>query len=302
MASPSVSASERAGSVGAAGRRRIVTGRLTDRAAVYGVLGFVGLLFVSPFYWALIASFKTPAEARAIPPTWLPRTLTLESYALVLNWEFARYFLNSFVYATSLTVLIALTSSAIAFTVVKLPSRAGDMLFALIVGSMMVPFVTYIVPLYGQLLNVQRALGVPMVNTYWGMILPEMISPFGVFLLRQAILSIPGELLDAARIDGASTFRIYRSIVLPLINANIAALAVFTFMFRYNELLWPLVVAQKQQMFPIAVGLLVYVGEFWTDYSKFNAAAITVIVPIAIVYFLMQRRIVQGIALQGMKA
>ena len=109
----------------------------------------------------------------------------------------------------------------------------------------------------------QDLFGVPLLNTYLGMMLPFFVYPFGVFLMRQAMLSVPGELLDAARIDGASTFGIYWRIAMPLLNANLAALAIFVFMFKYNDLLWPLIVAQSPDMFPMAVGLLVFVGEFF---------------------------------------
>jgi multiple sugar transport system permease protein len=271
------------------------------RAGLYGGLTFFGLIFVLPFYWNLLASLKFPAEARRIPPTWWPEQITFANYGRALDPDFIRYFINSLIYAGVLTVVITFTSSLIAFVLVKHPSRLGNLIFWLIMSEMMVPFATYIIPLYVMLLRLQDLFGVPLLNTYFGMMLPFFVYPFGVFLMRQAMLSVPGELLDAARIDGASTFGIYWRIALPLLNANLAALAIFVFMFKYNDLLWPLIVAQSPDMFPMAVGLLVFVGEFFTEYGVFNAAAAISTVPIVLAYLLMQRYIVQGIALQGMK-
>jgi len=280
---------------------RAPMGTIILRLLHYGGLTIFGLLFTLPFYWNLLASLKCPAEARRIPPTWWPEQFTLSNYARALEPEFIRYFLNSLIYAGGLTLIISFTSSLIAFIIVKYPSRLGNFIFWLIVAEMMVPFATYIIPLYAMLLRLQDLLGITLINTYAGMMLPFIIYPFGVFLMRQAMLSVPGELLDAARIDGASTFEIYWRITLPLVRANIAALAIFVFMFKYNDLLWPLIVAQSPEMFPMAVGLLVFVGEFFTEYGAFNAAAALSTVPIVVIYFAMQRYIVQGIALQGMK-
>jgi multiple sugar transport system permease protein len=276
-------------------------GALVQRALLYTGLTAFGLLFVLPFYWNLLASFKFPAEARRIPPTWWPEQVTLANYARALDPDFIRYFLNSLIYAGGLTLIISFTSSLIAFVIVKYPSRLGNLIFWLIVAEMMVPFATYIIPLYAMLLRVQDLTGLTLLDTYAGMMLPFVVYPFGVFLMRQAMLNVPGELLDAARIDGAGSFEIYWRITLPLVSSNLAALAIFVFMFKYNDLLWPLIVAQSPAMFPMAVGLLVFVGEFFTEYGVFNAAAALSTVPIVVVYFAMQRYIVQGMALQGMK-
>ncbi len=271
------------------------------KVLLFGGLLLFGLLFVLPFYWNLLASLKFPSEARRIPPTWWPEIWTLTNYIAVLDPVFLRYFLNSFIYAGALTIIISFTSSLAGFVIVKFPSKVGNFIFWMIIAQLMVPFATYVIPLFGMMLFIQRTFGIPLLNTYQGMILPGMVSAFGIFLMRQAMLSVPGELLDAARIDGASTWRIYWNVALPLVTASLAALATFVFLGAYNDLLWPLIVAQEQEMFPISVGLITFVGEFYTEYGRFNAAAAISTVPIIVVYFLMQRHIVQGIALQGIK-
>lgn len=277
------------------------TRRGLGRAALYIGLAAAALVFFMPFYWVIVASFKTPAELRQIPPTWWPQTFTLANYPEVWRAAFARYFLNSFIYSGGTTLVVLLTSSLIGYVLVKDPSRFGNMVFWFILAASMVPFVTYLLPLFNILLRIQRWTGVPMVNTYWGMILPWLVFPFGVFLMRQAMFSIPDDLLDAARIDGAREWGIYWRIVLPLVRHNLAALAIIVFIFKYDDLLWPLVVAQRTEMYPVTVGLVEYVGQFFVEYHLFTTAAVLVIIPIFAIYLTLQRFIIEGIATQGLK-
>lgn len=275
--------------------------RILGQIALYGVLAILALIFFLPFYWVIIASFKSAAELRAIPPTWWPETFTLANYPEVWDARFARYFLNSFIYSGGTTVIVLFTSSIIGYVLVKDESRAGNILFWLILATSMVPFVTYLLPLFKLLIRIQGLIGIPMINTYWGMILPWVIFPFGVFMMRQSMFNIPNDLLDAARIDGASEFGIYRQVVVPLLTHNLAALAIILFIFKYDDLIWPLVVAQRTEMYPVTVGLVEYVGQFFTEYELYTTASVLVMIPIFIVYFILQRYIIEGIALQGLK-
>ena len=268
---------------------------------LYGALIVAALIFFFPFYWVLIASFKTAPELRQIPPTWWPQTFTVANYPEVWDARFARYFLNSFIYSAGTTIIVLFTSSVIGYVLVKDESRLGNILFWLILATSMVPFVTYLLPLFKLLIRIQDILGVPMINTYWGMILPWVVFPFGVFMMRQAMYSVPNDLLDAARIDGATEFGIYRRVVLPLVSHNMAALAIILFIFKYDDLLWPLVVAQRTEMYPVTVGLVEYIGQFFTEYELYTTAAVMAMIPIFIVYFILQRYIIEGIALQGLK-
>ncbi|MEZ4707485.1 MAG: carbohydrate ABC transporter permease [Caldilineaceae bacterium] len=268
---------------------------------IYVLLLLGAIIFFVPFYWVVTASFKTAAELRAIPPTWWPETFTLANYPEVWRAEFARYFLNSFVYSAGSTLLILFTSSVIGFVLVKDPSRLGNMAFWFILASSMVPFVTYLLPLFNMLLRLERWTFIPLINTYQGMILPWTVFPFGVFLMRQAMMAVPSDLLDAARIDGASEFNIYRKVVLPLVSSNMAALAIIVFIFKYDDLLWPLVVAQRTEMYPVTVGLVEYVGQFFIEYNLYTTAAVLAIIPVFVIYLILQRFIIEGIALQGLK-
>lgn len=280
---------------------RIHLDRIALQWLIYGLLLIGALIFFVPFYWVVTASFKTAAELRSIPPTWWPETFTLANYPEVWRAAFARYFLNSFIYAGGSTLLILFTSSLIGFVLVKDPSRLGNIAFWLILAASMVPFVTYLLPLFNMLLRIQRWTMIPLINTYQGMILPWMIMPFGVFLMRQAMLAVPNDLLDAARMDGASEFGIYRRIVVPLVRSSMAALAIIIFIFKYDDLLWPLVVAQRTEMYPVTVGLVEYVGQFFIEYNLYTTASVLVIMPVFIIYLILQRFIIEGIALQGMK-
>ncbi|MBM4467638.1 MAG: carbohydrate ABC transporter permease [Chloroflexi bacterium] len=272
-----------------------------EKTALYLGLGMVALLFFLPIYWVIVSSVKASDELLRIPPTWWPHTFTLEHHIRVWTPKFARYFLNSLVYAGGVTLVVILTSPLVAFALVKHPSRFGDFFFRLIVATMMVPFAVYVVPLHGLLLQLQRLLGIPMLNTYWGMILPWVVYPFGIFLMRQAMYGVPDDLIDAAKIDGASTLGIFWMVVVPLVRGHIMALAIFSFIFRYNDLLWPLVVASTDKMYPLTVGLMEFIGSFFVEYGLITAAAAAAILPVLVLYIFLQRYIIQGVALTGFK-
>ena len=275
--------------------------RTAERALLYAVLALVAIIYFVPLYWVITASVKESGELLRIPPTWWPQSFTLEHHVKVWTPKFARYFLNSFIYAGSTTSVLILTSSFLGFVLVKHPSRFGNLLFGLLVATMMVPFATYVVPLHGLLVWIQHTLHIPMLNTYWGMMLPWIVYPFGTFLMRQAMFSVPDELLDAAKIDGASTLRTFRQVALPLVRSNVIALAILAFIFRYNDLLWPLVVATTSKMYPLTVGLVEFIGMYFVEYGLFTAASVAVILPIVILYLFLQRYILEGVALTGMK-
>jgi multiple sugar transport system permease protein len=275
--------------------------RRSGRLLLYLVLLGFGIIFAFPFYWVISASVKDIVEIRAIPPTWWPHSFTLDAYARVWSGKFARFFLNSFVYAGTVTTIDVFTSALIGFVLIKHASRLGNAVFWVILSATMVPFVTYLLPLFNLLIQLQDLLRIPLVNTYWGMILPWMISPFGVFLMRQAMYAVPSELLDAARIDGASDLTTFWRVVVPLVKQNMAALALLVFIFRYDDLLWPLVVAQSANMYPVTIGLVEFIGEYFVEYDLYTAAAVMAIVPVAVIYLVLQRFIIEGIATQGLK-
>ena len=298
VSSKQASLTARADRAATLGRRRR---KLLVDIVVYGLLFLGAVAFFIPFYWVFTASFKTASELRAIPPTWWPQTFTFANYPAVWRAEFARYFLNSFIYSAGTTIVVSITSTLIGYVIVKDASRLGNMTFWFILAASMVPFVTYLLPLFNMLLRIERWTGFPLINTYQGMILPWTVFPFGVFLMRQALFGVPSDLLDAARIDGASEFVIYRRVVMPLVRSSLAALAIIVFIFKYDDLLWPLVVAQRTSMYPVTVGLVEFIGQFFIEYQLFTTASVLAIAPVFIIYLILQRFIIEGIALQGLK-
>ena len=267
------------------------------KATLY-VLLFGGLAaVVGPFVWMLLSSFKPEAEIRANPPTWLPNDPTLGNYGKLFDrLDFPTYFVNSASVAVLTTVGNLLFCSAAGYALAKLPFPGKRLLFGIVLGTLMVPSIVTIVPLFVLSSN----LG--LVNTLTGLILPYLAQAFGVFLMRQFIQSIPNDLLEAARIDGASELRIYWQIVLPLCRPALATLGILTFLASWNNFLWPLVAATTEDKYTLPVALALYaIGQNRTEYDLLLAGAVIVVLPVLIVFVLLQRHFVRGIATTGLK-
>jgi multiple sugar transport system permease protein len=262
-------------------------------AVLTGGLVLVGL----PFAWMVVSSFKPEAEVRAVPPTWWPETITGENYAtLFTQLDFATYFWNSSVVAVAVTAGNMVFCSMLGYALAKLAFPGKRALFALVLGTLMVPGVVTFVPLFVLTTNIG------LTNTLPGMILPFLAGPFGVFLMRQFIWSLPDELIQAARIDGAGELRIFFSVVLPLCGPALATLGVLTFLASWNNFLWPLVVATSEDKYTLPVALALYsVGQNATRYGLLLAGSVVVVVPVLAVFLLLQRFIMQGIAMTGIK-
>jgi multiple sugar transport system permease protein len=264
---------------------------------VYAVMGLGLLLVTAPFAWMLLGSVKTEAELRRVPPTWWPEQFTLDNYReLFSRLDFPLYFFNSVLVALLVTVGNVVFCSMLGYALAKMEFRGKRVLFALVIGMLMVPGMVIFVPQFVLVSN----LG--LVNTYAGLILPFLAGPFGVFLMRQFMMAIPDELLDAARVDGAGEVRIFRSVVLPLLGPGLATLAILTFLASWNNFLWPLVVAQSEDKYTLPVALaLVSVDQNQTNYGLLLAGAVLVVLPIVLVFIALQRYFVQGIAMTGLK-
>jgi multiple sugar transport system permease protein len=275
------------------GRRR----RLSAHAWTYATLTVGLVLVVTPFVWMVLGSFKTDAENRQVPPTWWPENFTFDNYVeLFQRLDFPTYFFNSILVATVVTLGNLVFCSMLGYALAKMEFRGKRLLFALVLGMLMVPGMVTFVPLFVLVSN----LG--LVNTYPGLILPFLVGPFGVFLMRQFMLEIPDELLDAARVDGAGELRTFRSVVLPLTGPALATLGLLTFLGSWNNFLWPLVVAQSEDKYTLPVALaLVSVGQNATRYGLLLAGAVVVVTPIVLLFIRLQRYFVEGIAVTGIK-
>jgi multiple sugar transport system permease protein len=259
---------------------------------------FILALGVSfPFVWMIRTSFMLPTDALKFPPLWVPPTFTLQNYRNALTIQpFARYLLNSLFISTAVVFAQLLTASmgAYAFARLKFPGR--EPLFLLYLATMMIPFQVTLIPLFVMVAKVG------WVDTYAAVIVPAIASAYLTFLLRQFFMSIPRELEDAARIDGAGYFRIYATIILPLSKPALASCGLLSFMGSWTSFLWPLIVIRTRELRPVPLGLAALQQEQgYTDFPQLMAGSVMALLPIMIVFVFLQRYFVQGIALTGLK-
>ena len=275
-----------------------------ERNAARRVVSVVGiallllaaLFILFPFVWMLLTSFKTEADVFSNPGDLLPKVFTFNNYVAVWSeLPFARLFLNSVIFAGGVTVLSVFFDSLAAYALARLSFPGKTIAFIIVIATLMVPYQITLVPLF------QTVFDLHWLNTYQGLIVPRATSAFGIFLLRQFFVSVPRDLDQAARIDGASEFRIYRSIMLPLAKPALATLAVFHFMNNWNDFLWPLVITSSDDMRTIPAGLTLFAGQYVTEHGVLMAGATISLLPLAIAFFLAQRYFVQGIATTGIK-
>lgn len=225
------------------------------------------------------------------------RQIQLEFGNYVEAWTalpFGRYYLNSLFVATSITLIELFTSSLAAFAFARLRFRGRDRLFVLYLATLMIPFPVLLIP---NFIIVTRYLN--WYDTYWALILPPAFSAFSTFLLRQHYMNLPIDLDDAARIDGASSLRIWWNVVLPMTKTTLAALAIFIFLGSWNNFLWPLVVTNSEEMKTVPIGLSTFQGQYGTSWSILMAAAVVAMAPVLIVYIFAQKWFIRGIALTG---
>ena len=261
---------------------------------LFAVLAGTAVITLIPVAWMILTAFKTTSEVSADPPTWIPHTWRLENFADAWNFApFGRYLLNSLIMAGGIAITQVVTSAMAAYAFARMRFRGRDVLFYIYLGTLIIPPQVTVIP---QFLIV-RDLG--WVDSYQGLIIPQAFTAFGVFLLRQFFQGIPRELEDAARIDGASWWGCFRRIILPLSGPALATLAIFAFMFHWNNLLWPLIVSNTDKTIPIVVGLTRFQGEHGTDWELLMAASVVATIPVLIAYFGAQRWFVQGIATSG---
>jgi multiple sugar transport system permease protein len=268
-----------------------------NRWWLYLVLTIALVLVVTPFVWMLLGSVKTTAELRQVPPTWWPERPTMQNFRDLFDRNsFGRYFLNSTIVATVVTAGNLFFCSAVGYALAMLNFRGKRLIFALIMGTLMIPGVVTFVPLFVLIAN----LG--LVNTLPGLILPFLVGPFGVFLMRQFIMGLPRDLVEAARIDGAGELRIFGQVILPLLGPALATLGILTFLGSWNNFLWPLVVAQTNDTYTLPVALALFsTGQNSTNYGLLLAGATVVVLPVLAIFLIFQRRFIQGIATTGIK-
>lgn len=268
--------------------------KLLMAIGAYCLLAILAFLTLIPIIWMILSSFKSQNEVLQFPPRWLPQIWHPDNYIQAINFApFGQYLLNTLFIALSVTVIVVSTSAMAAYAFARLKFRGRDLLFLVYLSTLMVPAQVTIIPLF----ILMRNLG--WIDTFPGLIIPQAFSAFGTFLLRQFFLTIPYELEDAARIDGASRFRCFLQIILPLTGPALATLAVFSFLYQWNNLLWPLIMSNTDATYPIAVGLRNFQGQFANIWNLLMAAATMATIPVIAVYVFTQRWFVKGIVISG---
>jgi multiple sugar transport system permease protein len=271
--------------------------RGSGRWWLYAILSVALVAVVAPFVWMVLSSFKGEGELRQAPPTWWPHSASLDNYTqLFSKLDFGTYFTNSIVVAVAVTAGNLLFCSMLGYALAMLEFRGKRALFAVVMATLMIPGVVTFVPLFVLVANAG------LINTLPGLFLPFLVSPFGVFLMRQFILGLPRDLLDAGRVDGAGELRIFARIILPLCGPALATLGILTFLGSWNNFLWPLVVAQSDRVYTLPVALALYsTGQNSTQYGLLLAGATVVVLPMLLVFLVFQRRFIEGIATTGIK-
>jgi multiple sugar transport system permease protein len=272
-------------------------------ASVLGlVLGFVvlvvgGVWMLLPLVWMASASLMPLSEVIKVPPVWFaPSKYSLANYTYVWgSVGFARFFLNSAFVAVVITGMQLLTSCMAGFAFARYSFPGRSVIFVLIISTMMIPFQVIMIPLFIMMARLH------LVNTMWGMIVPAIVSAFGIFMMRQFMLGIPRALLEAARIDGASEPYIFAGIMLPLCKPAIAALAIFTFLGSWDNFLWPLIIINSEQLWTLPIAMSRFTEQYLSQTHLQMAGASIMFVPVLVVFLLMQRNFIEGITLTGIK-
>jgi multiple sugar transport system permease protein len=281
-----------------------------ERVAAHAILILGAVAMLLPFVWMLSTSLKPADQLFTVPPTWIPRQPHWDTYLKAMSaGNFARYAANSLVLgmANTITNVVLAALAGYAFARLRFPGRT--VLFVVVLATLMVPYQVTIIPLFviirhiplfgGNDLLGQGGIG--WINSYWGLIVPGAVGAFGIFLLRQFFQTLPVELEDAARIDGAGEFRIFWQIMLPLATPALATLAIFSFQAGWNAFLWPLLITTTDDMRTMQVGLTVFVQQYSTQWDQLMAATVVATVPVIVVFAIGQRLLVRGIAFTGLK-
>ena len=254
------------------------------------------IVFLFPVFWVFLSSLKTQAELFTYPLTFFPAEPTLENYIHALqSGRFVTYFTNSTfvaVVSTFITVMIN-TMAGYALSKYRFPGR--QVIFYAMVATLMIPLQVIMIPIF----ILERNLG--LLNTLWGIIIPPAATPTGVFLARQYLLTIPNSLIESARIDGAGEWFIFQRIILPLAKPIIATIAIFSFMWRWNDFLWPFIVISQQRKYTLQLALSNFVGQYNVDWSSLLSMTVIAIIPMVVVFLFFQKYFIKGLSAGGVK-
>lgn len=264
---------------------------------VLGICGILlGLAMLLPIIWMVFTAFRPEVDVVTYPPSLFPRAFTLEHFADI--WEaipFARLYLNTIVFAGAVTLFSLLFDSMTGYALARLEFRGKNVMFVLVMIMLMVPFQVTLIPLYDLLGSIGLA------GTLPGMIVPRMTNAFGIFFMRQFYLSLPRDLEEAARVDGASEWRIFSRIITPLAKPALLTLGLFHFQYNWNDLLWPLIMSPDIESATLPAGLSMFVGQHVVEYGLLMAGSVLALMPVVVFFLVIQKSFVAGIATTGLK-
>jgi multiple sugar transport system permease protein len=282
-----------------AGTPHHLTGRrLVERIIIYTVMVLIALIFLLPILWMFSTSLKPKSQLFEPVIHWIPTTISLENYQMLLanpSLPIVRWFLNSVLVASAVTLLVVIIDSLAAYAYARMQFVGRRFLFALLLATLFLPGMMFLVP------NFLTIAHVGLLNNYLGVIIPGLAGVFGVFFMNQFLQTIPIELEEAAMIDGASPWRTFFSVVLPLARPALATLAVITFLAAWNDFLWPLLILTSADMLTLPPGLATLQGAYTSEYGQMMAGAVIAAVPVLILYIFLQRFIVASVATTGLK-
>ncbi len=257
--------------------------------ATYGVLILAAFIALVPFLYVISTSFKDTVALFKYPPEWIPSEPTLINFQeLVQDYPFLRWTLNSFIVASTVTVIKVIIDAMAGYAFAKMTFPGKDALFLVVLMTLMVPFAATLIPLFIIVRDLH------LTNTYVGLILPALASPIGIFMMRQFIETLPTDLENAARLDGCSEFQIFRRVILPLVRPGLVVLGVFTFMTQWTSYLWPLVIGTKEEMFTLTVGVQSLRSLFTVNWGVLSAGAVLSMLPLVLVFLFLQRYFIAG--------
>lgn len=264
---------------------------------IYIVLAIIAAIWIFPFFWMILGSLKTQQEIVAIPPKLFPQHATFANfYKWFTELHFGNYFMNSLIVSVITVLGNVVFCSMVGYALAKMDFAGKKVLFASVMITLMIPSVATFVPLFVIVSDLH------LVNTYASLILPYLVQPIGVFLMRQFIGDIPDALMEAARMDGAGELRIFAQIILPQCGPALATLSILTFLSSWNNFLWPLVAAQSTSKYTLPVALSLYsTGQNATNYSVLLAGSVLIITPIMLLFIFLQRYFIQGVTMTGIK-
>lgn len=267
------------------------------KICIYVLLVLGAVIMVFPFIWSVLTSFKTLSESLQFPPKILPESWKLTNYQDVWNQlPFVNFFINTIALIVLRVIFAVMLSAMAAYAFARMEFPFKNVLFILVLMPMMVPTQIFVLP---QFLIASK---IGITNTIMALVMPGMASTFGIFLLRQFFMGIPDELEEAAILDGCNPGQIFIKIMLPLVKPGLVSLAIFTALFAYKDLLWPLIVNTSIEKMPLSSGLAMLQGQYSTNYPQLMAGAVIAIIPMVVLFLFFQKQFVEGIATTGSKS